>query len=320
MNRYHIEQTLFVEPQYSFLKLAEGLAELGWDREEPPIPRPSLIAEEPESAGWYWQRNSPILIYTFNPIAKMRVLDVAVVPPILRKQIIDKIPVFTPQQITELLTDADMKKRLLGLWIAQESERIELMEPVKEMKNDPHEIISREADKVSIRLTTIYEKRLEVMASFRLLCHGAEEFIPLLPDPQFFKSLFPSYNDCVKLFGQTYAQQVLDHSTELLDQISDSLLPEEYKQIEVTAATAGLLRSPNELSDKFPQGYRDIAGWMTPKYIWLTWLVKGSNTQTRYDGLVWIDDHWVLIPKPFRVLYPLVMNHHSPQDGIKKGN
>ena len=75
----------------------------------------------------------------------------------------------------------------------------------------------------------------------------------------------------------------------------------------MTAAPAGLLRWANELSDRFPGGYREIAPWMNPQPIWLAWACKAADGgAVRYDGLAFLNDHWVWIPKAFRVVAPIV--------------
>jgi len=82
--------------------------------------------------------------------------------------------------------------------------------------------------------------------------------------------------------------------------------------LELTAAPAGLLRSPNELSDRFPRGYRDIAGWMNPSGTWITWAWAGARgASVRFDGLAWVDDHWCWMPKVFLVVQGLLARNRA---------
>ena len=84
-------------------------------------------------------------------------------------------------------------------------------------------------------------------------------------------------------------------------------------RIKVTAVPAGLLRWSNEQSDKFPGAYRDISGWMNPACIWMTWTIKDGSSM-RYDGLAWVEDHWVWLPKIYRILGPLCLSGRLNQN------
>ena len=57
----------------------------------------------------------------------------------------------------------------------------------------------------------------------------------------------------------------------------------------------------------FPGGYRSIARHLVPERIWVTWkyLTPGRSSGLAYDGLVWCDDHWAWLPRPYRVLRDL---------------
>lgn len=75
-------------------------------------------------------------------------------------------------------------------------------------------------------------------------------------------------------------------------------------EVRCFVAPAGMLAEDNELSCHFPQGYRAIAQWLQPQRIWVAWkyLQPGELSGQAYNGLVWVDDHWAWVPKPFRVL------------------
>jgi len=72
----------------------------------------------------------------------------------------------------------------------------------------------------------------------------------------------------------------------------------------VYAAPSSLLTDDNELSRRFPHGYRNIAAQLDPHQIWLSWkfVVPGSSSGMAYDGLVWLDGRFAWFPKPWRVL------------------
>lgn len=69
-------------------------------------------------------------------------------------------------------------------------------------------------------------------------------------------------------------------------------------------APAGMLAGDNELSRHFPGGYRHIARYLHPQRVWVRWKFcrPHESAGMAYDGLVWVDDHWAWLPKPYRVL------------------
>ncbi|MBW1876968.1 MAG: hypothetical protein JRJ84_01265 [Deltaproteobacteria bacterium] len=62
-----------------------------------------------------------------------------------------------------------------------------------------------------------------------------------------------------------------------------------------------MLREDNELSAHFPEAYHAVAQVLDTSRVWMCWRYDGL----RYDGLVWVNDHWAWFPKPWRVLSEL---------------
>jgi hypothetical protein len=54
----------------------------------------------------------------------------------------------------------------------------------------------------------------------------------------------------------------------------------------------------------FAQAYKPLAAYLQPDRNWVSWTfhATGEEKGRRYDGLVWIDDHWAWFPKPWRLL------------------
>jgi hypothetical protein len=75
-------------------------------------------------------------------------------------------------------------------------------------------------------------------------------------------------------------------------------------EIRCAVAPAGMLMWSNELSQRFPGGYESIAASLNPHRVWLAWqyVEPGVASGLSFDGLVWVDDHWVWLPKPHRYL------------------
>jgi hypothetical protein len=279
-------QTLIVKPEIAFQQIAAVMDELGW-RKEGGVAATPLLKGEPETATWTREGHKPFVIYTFNPVAGMRVLDVATLPPVYRQALAQHLPLLQEQEVKPLLESPDARRRLLGLWIAQECERTDLIDEVDRLRGDTERPVAKQAREIGAKLQRVAEARLTVMAQLQLLVH----------------------EDCERLFDPAITDTVMrlcEHTFRQHPSITP-LSPE--AEIIATAAPAGLLRWSNELSDKFPAGYRDIAGWMQPDKLWMTWKTKEPNGSTvQYDGLVWLQDRWLWLPKIHRQLAPLCVS------------
>lgn len=308
----NLGQTLIVNPEVPFSDIETAMQRLGWTRELAVAPQgDSLITGEPELASWSAGGQKPIVTYTFNPIVAMRVLDVATVPPVARRMIAQRLPMLSEVDVEQLLVSDVVKNRLLGVWAAQETERIDLIDTIITLQQDVDPTVAREAARVVARLERIAEARVQVFAKLRLLADAASALVAQFSDPAFVRSLQPSRADCIDLFDEQVGALLFEHRSAAEQPLFATPRIAANADIEVTAAPAGLLRWSNELSDRFPLAYRDIAGWMNPSRVWLTWTVgtKGSGL-TRYDGLAWLGDRWVWLPKVYRdvatVLGPLL--------------
>lgn len=68
-------------------------------------------------------------------------------------------------------------------------------------------------------------------------------------------------------------------------------------RVAVVLAPAGRLAAEHE---GFPDGYCAIAHLLQPARVWAAWRYPSAGLA--YNGLVWCDDHWAWLPKPYRVL------------------
>lgn len=308
MKHNTLGQTLIVSPETPFSEITKTLEDLGWAQDKSSMVSKSLIAGEPELATWTWNGHKPFIVYSFNPVARMRILDVSTAPPAFRAMIDARLTLIGAQQLLTFLSNVTPRIRLLGLWGIQETERIDLIMEVKHLQDDSDPLVAEHAHKVAQHLEQIAQARIRGLASLQQLTDSSHELIQKLGDSKFVQTLCPSVEDCTKLFDQELADPIAKGIAQLYTQSMRVAPGERYTTIEATAATAGMLRWPNELSHQFPSGYRDIAGWMNPKRVWLTWVFKSTGGGTvRYDGLAWVEDHWVWLPKVFRVVAPLLV-------------
>lgn len=311
MMDYQLGQTLLIAPHTSFRQIRERLLQLGFRLEQPPSQTP-LLADEPEFASFTWQGRKPFVLYTFNPVARLRVLDVATVPPPLRGAIAGALPLLDDDTLKELLFSKEPRERLLGLWSLQETERLDLLPQATRLRHDPVSVVAEQAQRIEQRLRQILEAREHLLMNLRLLVDAAEPLIRQLNDPLLIPGLKPTAAELAELFDPELAPHLQPAVDELYRTPPLAAPGDQFPHLSITAANAGLLRWPNELSDKFPRGYRNIAGWMTPRYVWFSWRwtqhADGppGAPGVQFDGLVWLERRWVWIPKAFRLLAPIL--------------
>ena len=313
MSTQPLDQILIVQPQCSFTDIAHVLQQLGWQRDHLELKQPPLLYGEPEVATWSWAGSKPFVTYTFNPVVNMRVLEVATLPPILRESLAAHLPLLDHTAIDKLLDSNDVRERLLGLWCAQETETVDLLARAKMLTQDIEPILAEQAQEVCTRLERVNIARKELLVQMNMMAEAAPALIRRLGDCDFVKTLKPNRHHLTRLFDQ----QLIDLAELAVESLyADPNLCVEHlppdSRIEVVATPAGLLRWPNLLSEKFPGGYSDIAGWMNPKCIWMCWKVIGpAGDIVSYDGLVWLDHQWLWLPKIFRFLTPHLLTRSA---------
>lgn len=297
---FGLGQTLIVVPDIGFASITAALAACGLTRTEP-SPAATLIVGEPELASWSHGGAKPFVTYTLNPVAMLRVLDVATAPPALRAQIASRLPLLSDNAVTTLLDAVAPRDALRGLWAARETGRIDLIAQVRRVADTRNGMVAEQAAEVCVALEATASARQATLVLLRQVEEAAEAVIARLQDPAFARGLQPDRAACASLFDAELVEAAAVGAQRLFGAgfvMTDG--PTEGP-IRLTAAPAGLLRWPNERSRDFPRGYRTLAGWMDASRVWLTWTVDG----TRYDGLAWLDGRFVWLPKPYRILRPM---------------
>jgi len=303
-NGYDLDQSLIVAPDVGFSAVAAAVEATGL-RPEARGAGPPLIAGEPELASWSRGGGKPFVTYTLNPVAMLRVLDVATAPPPLRADLASRLKLLARDEVASLLDASETRDVLRGLWAARETQRTDLTPRVQALAGSASGILGDAARAVARDLTAAAEAQQATLIGLRSVALSASAVIERLHDPAFTRELRPDREACAGLFDAELAEPIAKAAAALFESAPTMSAP--AAQPDVTAAAAGLLRWPNPLSRAFPQGYRNIAGWMTPQRVWLTWAVRSATGgTTRYDGLAWLDDRWVWLPKPFRIVWPLV--------------
>jgi len=141
----------------------------------------------------------------------------------------------------------------------------------------------------------------------RMICDAATRLIRELTSADDLYTILPDEKDCFALFDRSIAAEVWT-AVQRRGKPTSGLRWLPAASTDVTAAPAGAMRWSNELSTRFPHGYRNIAGWLEPSRIWLTWTGKdASGRESRMDGLVFVNGHWTYCPKPYRLLESLIL-------------
>lgn len=78
----------------------------------------------------------------------------------------------------------------------------------------------------------------------------------------------------------------------------------EHSQLLTTFATTGALKAGDPVLDEFPGGYREVLPYIVGDVpiARFKFVVKGETLGLAFDGLIYVNDHWVLMPKPWRGL------------------
>jgi hypothetical protein len=306
---YHLDQVLIIDRAVGFADIARAVERAGFTRDASAAPKhPSILPGEPELAGWTYGGAKPVVSYTFNPVVKLRVLEVATVPPVLRAAIAAGLKLLSAAEVEPLLRSADARERLRGLLVARETERVDLLPSLQKLPKDSEPAVAKAVNETTAALQRSLDARLAAHTHLQLLCKAVEELVPrLVADASRVRGLAPTAKDCAALFDASLAGEIAA-AVALAWQTPPTINPGAgYPELEVTAAPAGLLRWPNELSQRFPLAYRDIAGWMTPSRTWVCWRhTSGSGRGVQFDGLAWVDDHWIWMPKVFRIVGPIL--------------
>jgi hypothetical protein len=308
MDIYQLGQVLLVDPSVSFAEIAAAMERIGLERQDSGTATQPIIEGEPETASWWWHGRKPFVIYTFNPIVKLRVLDVATLPPALRGAIASLLRILDRSRIITLFESNDPRDQLLALWSAQESEDLELIPFADDLASGSDPVVAEQARLVTQRLRQINEARFEALGSLRILTDTVPPLIARLSDPAFVETLKSADEDLPALFDENLTPLLREAVNAIYSGKPKASKLEPDASLKVFGIAAGMLRGPNMLSEKFPLGYRDIAGWMNPRRIWLAWTVTTPSGGTvRYDGLVWLEHRWVWLPKIYRYLAPYLL-------------
>ena len=141
----------------------------------------------------------------------------------------------------------------------------------------------------------------------------AKELLSKLLDPatdriQFGLALRPASADYKALYVGDAVKKAADEYERLWARMGSTdpgIGPKEGQtQLKVWSATTEDFRAWNESGKQFPGGYKDVAQQLAPGVTWyrFKFVKPGEDAGMAFDALVFVNDHWVLVPRPWRPL------------------
>ena len=130
------------------------------------------------------------------------------------------------------------------------------------------------------------------------------EPIAVAPPEVYVPLLKPRDADYAAVFVGDAAARARDGYESLWANPPRSLGKHDQTNVFTFASEASQLGGENDYSVEFPGGYRKVASLFVPERVWVVWklTVPGQTTGMRYDGLVYLGDHWAWFPKPWRIV------------------
>ena len=129
-------------------------------------------------------------------------------------------------------------------------------------------------------------------------------FGPLTPAyrQELHQQLMPRPDDYQRVFRADVVAATQAAYAPIWDSGQPFLTGPESAVLTVYAAYAEDFKTANSRAEAFPGGYARLADLLIPGVIWLGLRVTaaGERSGTNFDGLVLLDDRFVMFPKPFR--------------------
>jgi hypothetical protein len=119
------------------------------------------------------------------------------------------------------------------------------------------------------------------------------------------KSLKPTSADYKALFDEATAAKIESAQAKDWESGKAAIKPGEGQtEVKIAGATGADLAAGKGAAKEFPGGYKKVAKHLAPAVMFFRFkFVKpGEENGTAYDGLAFVNNHWVIAPKPFRAL------------------
>lgn len=300
--------TLVLDPQQAFAGLSNTLAAQGW--QVVTASQQPIVPGEPEHA--LFERAAQHLGYSFNPVCRLRLIEV---PLDLDDATVASLPVQNVEDVLPWFSSQDERTQLRGVLAAAYLPHPLMHAALEPLHQHPRASIANAAKQSSTAIEAVLRSddlaRSTALAAIEIL---KQELTPLIHalasdvDGKLSAALQPQESD----YARAFHPQIADAARQAYEALwanppRVSSMPS-GSQLKLNVAPAGMLAEDNELSRHFPGGYRAIAPFLNSRCVWVAWklIAPGKSAGMAYDGLVWLDDHWVWFPKPYRVLADLI--------------
>lgn len=310
-----MKATLVISPDCGFASLSARLSELGW-RVASSAARP-IVEGEPEYA--VYERQAPGRIhYTFNPVCQLRVLEI---PEDLDAVTRSALPAVGVDAVEAWLRSTEERTLLRGVLASRLLPDPRWSARLRDLVHHPRAAIAQAAAQAAAAQAggggggggrAEQDARAQALGILEMLKPQVEPLLLALSrdrSGEVLRSVRPRDEDYAKAFvggAAELARKAYEPIWGAGDLGQFDLRHPDATQTVLTcdAAPAGMLAGDNELSRRFPGGYRGIAGLLDPHRVWVRWRLTrpGESAGMAYDGLVWLDDHWAWFPKPYRLL------------------
>lgn len=292
---------LVVDPAAGIDAVDRAMARAGLARDRPGEAVATMPGDVPAVASWSLHGGRPFAVWSVNPVADLRLLDVGLLPPPMRAAVANALPVLTGARLQALLGYPDPRVVLRALWGLVALERVEARPSVAALAASRAGLIRDEAARAADRLDEIDRARLAVLTAMRTIAGAALAVIERLPEPEGLRALLARPEDCAALFTDDIADRIAADLAARPFRPGRGVEAGTVEPEAVVAAPAGLLRWHNALSARMPRGYRLVAGWLRPEPVWLAWTVRtAQGSRVSHDGLVFLGERWLFFPRAFR--------------------
>lgn len=119
------------------------------------------------------------------------------------------------------------------------------------------------------------------------------------------RSLRPQSKDFKALFDPGAAKKVEAAQTKDWDSNKAVIKPKPAQtEVRLWSATGAELAKGTGNAKEFPGGYKKVGKHLSPSAVYyrFKFVEPGKDVGTAYDGLAYVNGHWVIVPKPWRAI------------------
>lgn len=136
---------------------------------------------------------------------------------------------------------------------------------------------------------------------------GAEQLLARFLEPAadraaLTKALKPADEDYATVYKQPFADKLRESQAPMW--ADDPVIRPDKNQTEIKLiyTTTDRLRDDNKMRRAFPGGYAKVVAQMKPgiPIVYFKFVEPGSSAGRAFDGLVYVNGHWVIMPRPWR--------------------